>query len=190
MTDNAFIDVIATVVDVFQRAGIPYAVTGSVASGIHGEPVISQDVDFAIRMTVEQARQLDETLPQRFYRSTESLQEAARAAGMANLIDTDTSLKVDLSVLPRAPFFDAVLTRRVLEKYGPQGPSFYTVTAEDVILMKLEWRKDTRSQKQWENALSVARVKGAALDWKYLFEQARVLGVEQDLIALRDEAGI
>ena len=56
--------------------------------------------------------------------------------------------------------------------------------------MKLLWRKDTQSRKQWENALSVVRVKGVSLDWKYLFEQARTLGLEDDLIKLRDEAGI
>ncbi|MCH7793471.1 MAG: hypothetical protein IID31_14475 [Planctomycetes bacterium] len=53
--------------------------------------------------------------------------------------------------------------------------------------MKLLWRKDSRSQKQWENALSVVRVRGARLDWKYLFEQARELDLVEDLTALRDE---
>ena len=56
--------------------------------------------------------------------------------------------------------------------------------------MKLLWRKDTQSTKQWDNALGVARVKGARMDWKYLFENAKSLGVEDDLIRLRDEAGI
>jgi len=50
--------------------------------------------------------------------------------------------------------------------------------------------QDTQSQKQWESALSVARVRNVNLDWKYLFEQARSLGIEEDLIKLRDEAGI
>ena len=71
-----------------------------------------------------------------------------------------------------------------------QAGGDYTGPAEDIILMKLLWRRDTRSTKQWENALSVARVKGARMDWKYLFEQARTLDIEEDLIALRDEAGI
>jgi hypothetical protein len=56
--------------------------------------------------------------------------------------------------------------------------------------MKLEWRKDTGSRKQWDNALGVVRVHGARLDWKYLFERARLLGVEGDLTALRDESGV
>ena len=69
-------------------------------------------------------------------------------------------------------------------------PVVMRMTAEDVILMKLLWRKDTQSQKQWDNALGVAKVKGARMDWKYLFGQAGQLGVKEDLVRLRDEAGI
>lgn len=190
MLGEPFVDLIRAVVDVLDRVGIPNAITGSVASSLHGEPFSTQDVDIIIRMTPAQARQLAEELPQRFYRSAESLEDAARKGGLANLIDADTGLKVDLSVVAATPFFDRVMKRRVQTSFGPGAPSFATVTPEDVILMKLLWRKDTQSSKQWENALGVARVQGARMDWKYLVEQARALGIEQDLLALRDEAGI
>ncbi len=190
MGEDPFIDVIAVTVEALERVGVHYAITGSVASSIHGEPFHSLDVDFVIRMTVDQARSLHRALPQRFYRSAERLQEVARTGGIANLIDLDTDLKVDLSVLSAGAFFDAVLSRRTLTPFGPDAPSFYTVTAEDVVLMKLMWREESQSQKQWDNALGVVRVKGVSLDWKYLFDQARELDIEQDLIKLRDEAGI
>ncbi len=190
MERDPFIDLIQATVEALDRAAIPYAITGSVASGVHGEPVTSQDVDFVVRMTERQARQIDEELPRRFYRNSERLLQVAREGGIANLIDGDTGLKVDLSVLSRNPFHDTVLSRRALADFGAEAGSFYTVTPEDVILMKLQWRKKTRSQKQWDNALGVVRVKGATLDWKYLFEQARALDIHDDLTRLRDEAGI
>jgi len=190
MPDNPFLDVIGATVEVLERVGIPYAITGSVASGVHGEPLPSQDVDIGVRMTRSQARALADQLPQRFYRSTERLEEVAQEGGVANLIDMETSLKVDLSVLAPTAFYDAVLARRALTLFGPSGPSFYTVTREDIILMKLLWRRDTRSDKQWKDALSVARVQGTRMDWNYLFDQARKIGVEEDLLQLRNEAGI
>ena len=101
---------------------------------------------------------------------------------MANLIDSNTGLKIDLSVLEHTTYYDEVMARRVHMPFGPQGPSFYVVTAEDIILMKLLWRRESRSQKQWSNALSVARVKRATLDWKYLWEQACSLGIKDDLV--------
>ncbi len=190
MIDDPLIDVITVMVEALEQVGIPYAITGSIASSVHGEPFQSQDVDFAIQMTVDQARSLHQTLPQRFYRSPEHLEQVARMGGMANLIDTGTSLKVDLSVLRPGDFFATVLSRRVPASFAHGGPTFYTVSPEDVILMKLDWRRDSKSQKQWENALSVARVKGARMDWKYLFAQAAKLDLTEDLTSLRDEAGI
>ena len=56
--------------------------------------------------------------------------------------------------------------------------------------MKLLWRKDTRSAKQWDNALGVAAVKGARMDWEYLFRQAETLGLTKDLTELRDAGGV
>jgi len=78
----------------------------------------------------------------------------------------------------------------VRKPIGGSETQFWFVTQEDIILMKLLWRKDTRSTKQWENALSVARVKGTRMDWAYLFDKARDLDIEDDLTLLRDEAGI
>lgn len=190
MIDEPFLDVIAAVVDALDRAGVAYGITGSIASGVYGEPVVSQDVDIAVRMSLQQARVLSEQLPSRFYRSAERILGVAREGGMANLIDTETALKVDLCALPRTPFYDAVMSRRVPQSFGSEGQSYYTVTAEDIILMKLYWRLESQSEKQWRNALSVARVQRNRLDWKYLFDQARSLDLEDDLVKLRDEAGI
>lgn len=81
---------------------------------------------------------------------------------------------------------------RIMQTHLAQarGASFFVVTPEDVILMKLLWRRETRSQKQWRDALGVAKVKGACMDWTYLWEQAETLRLEDDLLRLRDEAGI
>lgn len=190
MLDDPIVDVLDAVVDVLAGAGVAYAITGSVASSIHGEPITSQDIDLVVRMSVGQARRLAAQFPKRFYRSEESLVEAAERHSIANLLDAETGLKVDLSVLPPGDYFDCVFERCCPTPFGPDGPDYQVVTAEDIILMKLEWRKDTRSEKQWENALSVARVKGARMDWKYLLEQADSLRIKDDLVKLRNEAGI
>jgi hypothetical protein len=190
MIEGSFIDLIKAAVDSLERAGIEYAITGSVATAVHGEPITTHDVDIIVRMSPAQASQLDAELPQRFYRSSERLRDVATRGGLANLIDAETGLKVDLSVVQKTDFFDSVMRRKVPVEFGEGAPSFVTVTAEDIILMKLLWRKDSQSEKQWRDALIVVRVRGAGMDWKYLFGQARSLGIEADLIRLRDEAGI
>jgi hypothetical protein len=62
------------------------------------------------------------------------------------------------------------------------------MSAEDIILMKLFWRSDSRSEKQWQNALSVVRTMGVRLDWKYLRHWADRLRLAEDLASLLREA--
>lgn len=187
---NALIDMLAETVRVLDEEQVRYAVAGSVASSVHGEPLVSQDVDLILQATPGQAGSIARKLSPRFYAPEDMLVEAARAHSMANIVDNRTGLKVDLSFVATTGFLATVMARRMSMQIGSDGPEFRLVTAEDVILTKLVWPKDTRSQKQWGNELSVARVKGARMDWKYLLEQADSLGIKDDLVKLRDEAGI
>lgn len=159
-------------------------------SSVFGEPMTSLDVDICLRMTEVEARRLSGLLPARFYRDEESLVDIARRGGMANLIDTRTHLKIDLSVLDRTPYYDSVLARRTRIDYGDSGLAFWTVSPEDIVLMKLIWRSDTFSAKQWDNALSVVRAQGNKLEWSYLRDWADQLGLRADLNRLAVEGGI
>jgi hypothetical protein len=190
MMENALVETLAAAVRALEQTGIPYAITGSIASGVHGEPVMSQDVDLVVLATAEQAAALAARLQPRFYAPVELLTDGVARHSFANIVDNRTGLKVDLSFIPPAGFLSIALARRVPVSLGPAAGEFWFVTAEDVILMKLLWRKDTGSRKQWENALAVARVRGTRMDWNYLFATARSLGIEDQLGELRDEAGI
>jgi hypothetical protein len=188
--ENVLINTLGEVAKILDKEGIPYAITGSVASSVFGEPFVSEDVDLVLHATPKEAGAIARQFPPRFYAPEDMLVEAAQKQTLANAIDNRTGLKVDLSFVPRTGFFAQVIAHRIKVQIGSDGPVFSFVTPEDVILMKLLWRKDSRSQKQWDNALSVAKVRGASLDWKYLFEQAEHLGLKADLEKLRDEAGV
>lgn len=190
MQTNEISEVISIIARALSEAGIEYAITGSVASGVHGEPTATQDVDIIVQMTEAQARALARALPPRFYRNEDSLAQASRTRGLVNVLDMDTAFKIDLSVVPLTPFHRSVFERRQSIAFESERAKIDVVSPEDIILMKLLWRRDSMSEKQWRDALGVARVKGARMDWKYLFGQARSLGIEEDLINLRNEAGI
>lgn len=187
--DDALIVSLTTVADALEQVGATYAVTGSIAASVYGEPFQSLDVDLIVSASTEQAARLAELLSPRFHAESEMLRDAAANHDFVKVIDQRTGLKVDLSFV-RGAFLGDVLSRRVRCKIGGAEPEFWFVTPEDAILTKLLWRKDSRSAKQWENALGVVRVRGARLDWKYLFEQARELDIEDDLVQLRDEGGV
>jgi hypothetical protein len=189
MTDP-LIETLTVVADNLDLLEIPYAITGSVASSAHGEPIQSMDADLVLAALPSRAAAFSKSLSQRFYAPEDVLVDASKTGGFTNVIDGQTGMKIDLSFVGNDAFLQQCLGRRVRERIGSHPREFWFVTPEDIILMKLLWRKDSKSNKQWENALGVARYKGARMDWKYLFEQARSLGIEEDLIKLRDEAGI
>lgn len=187
---DPLIETLDFVAGMLESRSIAYAITGSIATSIHGEPYSSLDVDLVVVASSQQAKALAAALGPRFYAPADVLADAAARAQLANVIDNLTSMKVDFSFIGTDPYLREVISRRVELPIGSHPRKFWFVTPEDAILMKLLWRKKTRSAKQWDNALSVARAKGSRMDWDYLFNQAAALGIEDDLIRLRDESGI
>lgn len=187
---NAFLDLMNAVTESVDAHALPYAIAGTIATGIHGEPRTSYTVEICLGVTLKQAAKLADLLPSRFRCLREAMPEAASSWTKVHLIDIQTEMKIDLSVLSDDSYCDQVLRRRRRVEYSTGGMSFWIVSAEDVILMKLLWRKGSGSQKQWDNALSVVRTRGASLDWKYLRHWAGRLGVSNDMEKLRDEGGV
>jgi hypothetical protein len=68
------------------------------------------------------------------------------------------------------------------------GYDFLIVSPEDVILTKLEWAKNTRSDQQFRDALGVAVVQWDRLDQGYLQKWAKELQVERSLRELLEQA--
>jgi hypothetical protein len=190
MNCSNLFDALRRVSDALEAEGVVYAITGSVASSIHGEPVTSIDVDLVVNMSPEQAGRVVERLGPQFYADAGMLREAATNRTLVNVYDQALGMKFDLSVLSDTPYHAQVMARRVKVAVPGSDRSFWTVTPEDIVLMKLVWRKGTGSRKQWENALGVVRTKGSTLDWDYLRRWAAELGVMTDLDAMSREAGL
>lgn len=187
---NTLFDMLATVSADLEQSGVIYALTGSLASSIHGQARQSLDADIVLRLDHPTADRLGALWARRFYVSTDGLREAIDQHGMTNLVDAASGLKIDLSVLSSTPYHDQVFARRQPVDLPGRDGTIFVVSPEDIILMKLEWRKETRSQRQYDDALGVARTHAAALDWSYLKHWARELGVADDLRALQADTGL
>jgi hypothetical protein len=58
------------------------------------------------------------------------------------------------------------------------GRGRWFASAEDIILAKLEWTKSGQSERQFADALNVAKIRGKSLDRSYLQTWARELEIE------------
>jgi hypothetical protein len=150
-----------------EKAGIPYMLTGSFASGFHGSPRATHDIDFVIAPTSATLRQFVDLLaPERYYVSSESALEAYRRQSMFNIVDLASGWKIDLICRKSRPFSLTEFERRSLRDLG--GDKIYLTSVEDAILSKLEWSKIGGSERQLEDVAGILKLQRDKMDLAYL----------------------
>jgi hypothetical protein len=169
-----------------QNAAIPYMIAGSFGSSFHGQPRASNDVDVVIDPTPEQLERLLALFTGPYYVNPQAAREALRCRSMFNVIDLTEGWKADLIVRKDRPFSTEEFRRR--QMWTLRGQALPVVSPEDVILTKLEWDTISPSERQRQDALSVALVQGPKLDRDYLRKWAPVLGLSERVEELLQEA--
>jgi hypothetical protein len=173
------LDLLRDIVAVLDELGIRYALGGSLAAAMIGEPRSTVDVDVAVSIDATLGEHLVARLADRYYVPTAAAIDAIASHGSFNAVDTTTSLKLDVFVLG-----DGLLDRRQIERRVrmeiegfPQG--LWVTSPVDQVLRKLEWYRagGERSDRQWRDVLAILRVQGAAID-------------AHDLRAVSDELGL
>ena len=100
---------------------------------------------------------------------------AVKNKGMFNLIQDEYIIKVDFVVRKDTPYRRREFSRR--KKIPVDGQDLYIVAPEDLILSKLEWAKESRSEVQLGDVRNLLKsVK--RLNRRYLARWARELNVE------------
>lgn len=184
MKQTAFLERIEALL---RNAGIAHMLTGSLASSAFGRARSTEDVDIVIDATPAQLEAFLRLLPDAdYYVSREAARDAMARRSMFNVIDMATSWKADLIFLGNRPFDTTKFSRR--QTKDVLGVDMPTTTAEDSILSKLEWRKESRSERQYDDALRVAIEQWASLDQDYLRRWAAAIGVAEDLEKLLFDA--
>jgi hypothetical protein len=179
-------DFLARLVLRLEEAGIPYMISGSLGSSLHGEPRATNDIDFIIAPTVAQVNTFIKSLSKDYYVNPEAAQDAFRNRSMFNVIDYKTGWKADLIIRKDRPFSLEEFRRRV--SVNILGAQVTVISPEDAILSKLEWSKKGQSERQFRDALGVAVVQWEGLDKEYLRKWARELTVEELLETLLNNA--
>lgn len=180
------------VVDVLERLGVPYAIGGSLASTLHGVMRATMDADLVAALQPDHAAPLAQALEAAFYVDEAAIREAIARHLSFNVIHLETMFKVDVFVAGGREFDRLQLMRRkahVVETSSDR--TAYVVSAEDIILAKLDWYRQGGevSERQWTDVLGVVRIQGKLLDTVYLRQVAASLGVS-DLLARALDQGL
>lgn len=169
---------LAEVVRLLEALGVPYMVTGSVASSHHGRPRMTQDVDLVADPTpATLSRLVDELTSAGFYVDRATAQDALARRRQFNVIEPHSASKIDVIIRKERPFSHQELGRRQSVRLSG-GTPVWLASPEDTILSKLEWaRKAGGSEKQLADAAGIVAVQGDALDREYVQRWAEELGV-------------
>jgi len=179
-------DFLKRLVERLDEADVPYVVAGSLSSSLHGRPRATNDIDLVIAPTESQFQRFLDSLGSAYYVSTDAAWAALKGRTAFNIIDLRTGWKADLYVRGTRPFSLTAFDRR--RKAGILGMEIWVLSPEDVILSKLEWAKESRSERQMQDVLGVLQMRRGSLDEEYLRKWAEVLGVQDLLKKLLEEA--
>jgi hypothetical protein len=169
-------DVLAQVTRLLADLGVPYMVTGSLASSVQGRPRTTHDADIVIDPAPAGLdRLVAELQAAGFYVDLTVAREALRTRRQFNAISISSAFKVDLIVCKDRPVSREEFRRRQPGELG--GVTVFLASAEDAILSKLEWSKKGGSERQLADAEGILAVKGTSLDRDYIERWAAQLGV-------------
>ena len=190
MTVRGPLELACEVARLLDDLDVPYALGGSLASSLVGEPRSTVDVDIAAGLDAATARALVERLDASFYVPSEAIDRAVEAATSFNVVDVDSALKVDLFVTGAGLLDRRQLERRRAVELPGTDERIWVTSTEDQVLRKLDWYRQTDaiSDRQWRDVLGLLSVNVGSLDLAYLRSTAAQVGLEVLLEEALDEA--
>lgn len=178
---------VATALDAL---GVRWAVGGSMASTVHGEPRTTNDIDVIAVLDVESARRFGALLGPDFYADRDTAVEAVRRCSSFNVIDQRSFIKIDVFVPESGPLGRGQLDRVQSFDFLGAGRALPVLGPEDTVLQKLRWYRSGGevSDRQWRDIVSVLRASRDELDFAYLATTAETAGLALLLSRARQAA--
>lgn len=168
-------EVLQIVLEQLDTHDIPYMVSGSFASNLHGVPRATQGADIVIVASPSSLTKFLADIQDTFYADSEVALEELQQRRMFNTVHLETGFKIDFIIRKARPFSEEEFKRRRIVKF--LGKSRWFSSPEDTILTKLEWSQMTSSERQFTDAVNIAKIQGKNLDLTYLQHWASELNI-------------
>ncbi|MBL4637628.1 MAG: hypothetical protein JKY56_27475, partial [Kofleriaceae bacterium] len=140
-------DLLGRIVRSLNEAGIKHMVAGSFASTYHGEPRTTQDIDIVIDGSRAAIKAFVASLDaESYYCDLDVALDAHSRRGQFNLVDMQSGWKIDFMIRKDRPFSVLEFSRRI--PVTLLGCELFVATAEDTIIAKLDWARESLSERQ------------------------------------------
>ncbi len=170
------LDILKSVAARLEAAGIPYMVTGSMATNFYATPRMTRDIDLVVELGEADVERVVSLFQDDYYIDREMVRQAVSHRSMFNMIHSTVVVKVDCVVRKDSEYRREEFSRRRTVTIDGQPVSL--VAPEDLILSKLDWAKESRSQMQLDDVRNLLR-SVQNLDRAYLKRWADRLGLAE-----------
>jgi len=167
------LDVLRDVSQRLESGGVAYMLTGSMAMNYYAQPRMTRDIDLVVKLTADQTDLLVSLFESEYYVDRRAVVNAIAQCSMFNLIHNESIIKFDCIVLKNHEYRQEEFERRRRITLGDF--QIWIVTREDLILSKLYWARDSKSELQLRD---VRNLLSSDCDMPYLFSRAETLGVK------------
>jgi hypothetical protein len=168
------LDVLRDVSRRLESARISFMLTGSVAMNYYAQPRMTRDIDLVVSLNETQAKTFFHLFETEYYFDRQTVADAISQRRMFNLIHIDAVIKVDCVVLKIDAYRQEEFARRRQINLG--NFETWIVSREDLVLSKLVWAKDSKSEMQLRD---VRNLLDADCDMDYLRSRAKTLRVDE-----------
>lgn len=155
---------------------IPYLLSGSFASSYWGQPRATHDIDFVVEVGNERLHLLGEALKglgKGFSITAEELRSVS-IPQMVNSYHAATGVKIDFWITDTQDFSVKYVRRRFMTI---DRTRVSLIAPEDLILTKLSWCRQLRSERHMQDCIGIWKVQEGKLDEGYLKKGATELGI-------------
>ncbi len=176
-----FVKLIASRLD---SVGVPYMMTGSMAMAIYSIPRMTRDIDLVVELEPVDIDKIVNLFSEDCYIDRDTVRQAVDAHSMFNIIHNDWVVKADFIIRKNEEYRRKEFSRR--QKMVIEERTIFVVSAEDLILSKLAWGKESQSELQLVDVRQMVSTV-PDLDWEYMKKWAIVLGIESFLNEAKDD---
>jgi hypothetical protein len=106
------IDIVRDISARFERAQIPYMLTGSMAMNYYAQPRMTRDIDVVIEIRPEDVERFAALFQPDYYVNTENIRESLAHESIFNLIHHQSVIKVDCIIRKSSEYRRVELGRR------------------------------------------------------------------------------
>ncbi len=159
---------------------VPYMVSGSVAMNFYTVPRMTRDIDIVIEIT--DVDSFYNAFKNEYYIDKRTVGNAVRDRSMFNIIHLKEAMKIDFIVKKDSEYRKTEFERR--KQVDIDGSKVFIVSIEDLIISKLVWSRQSRSDFQIKDIKNLLKEK---IDLEYIEQWVGKLGIDGFYREISDE---